>query len=82
MAEIDLIQERFEISDDGYFVEMAVDKESGTIEFFNCHQGEKFIFKDELDEETLQRWEKVCKLILSGIKFIKEREYGKTKRKR
>jgi len=59
------------------YMAFEIDRLNECITILTQKNRKEFIFKSDLSFKTLQRWEKVAKLLLQGIKYIKTKEYGK-----
>ena len=78
MIKITQDSEHYTISDGkGFDLGIDVNRKDAHIALENSRGHNEFIFNTKLKIETLQRWEKVCKLLLRGIRYIKSKEYGK-----
>lgn len=80
MAKIVLAEEKFIVHEGKFDLMFTVDHITPNISICTSEGDDEFVFDTKLNKQTLQRWEKVCKLILKGIKLVKEKEYGKEKR--
>jgi hypothetical protein len=79
MAKVTKIREKYIVSEGDYAIVIEIDHNGPYIHILNEDEEAEFVFKDSLCKDTLQRWEIVSKLIVKGIKYIKEKEYGQKK---
>lgn len=78
MKKVILTTETYEVTDGTYSIYIEIGHDDGDInvQLITERDDKEFVFDQPLDEEVIDRWQSVAKLIQLASKFLKEK-YGK-----